>query len=138
MINFIKTAIVASMVAGAGWAGEFVVIANPASSASAIGKADLKRIYNGKIKEWDGLQVQPINLADGSPVKDAFLKDILGMTAKEYEDLCTKQKITGEGTPPMIQPTSAAVKAMVSSIPGAIGYVEASAVDASVKVLAVK
>jgi ABC-type phosphate transport system substrate-binding protein len=138
MNNSIKTAIVTVIMAGAAWSGGFVVIANPASSASAIGKADLKRIYNGKIKEWDGLQVQPINLTDGSAVKDAFLKEILGQTAKEYEDFCTKQKITGEGTPPMIQPNSAAVKAMVASIPGAIGYVEESAVDASVKVLAVK
>jgi ABC-type phosphate transport system substrate-binding protein len=138
MIYAIKTALLATMVAGAAWSGGFVVITNPASAAAAIGKSDLKRIYNGKMKEWDGLQVQPINLADGSAVKDAFLMDILGQSAKEYEDFCTKQKITGEGTPPMIQPNSAAVKAMVSSIPGAIGYVEESAVDASVKVLAVK
>lgn len=138
MITAIKAALFATMVAGAAWSGGFVVITNLASAAANIGKADLKRIYNGKMKEWDGLQVQPINLADGSPVKDAFLKDVLGMSAKEYEDFCTKQKITGEGTPPMIQPNSAAVKAMVSSIPGAIGYVEESAVDASVKVLAIK
>ena len=138
MMNSIKTALLMSLVAGAAWSGGFVVITNPAAASAAIGKADLKRIYNGKIKEWDGLQVQPINLADGSPVKDSFLKDILGLSAKEYEDFCTKQKITGEGTPPIIQPNSAAVKAMVSSIPGAIGYVEESAVDASVKVLAVK
>jgi hypothetical protein len=42
---------------------------------------------------------------------------------------------TGKGTPPKEVADDAAVKSFVATTPGAVGYIDESKVDASVKVL---
>lgn len=119
-------------------AADFVIIVNPANSATGISAAELRRIYTGKMTQFGGQKIVPINLADSDPLYGIFAQKMVKMSASEFKQFWVDAQIRGEGSAPMIQRNSAAAKLIVSSIPGAIAYVDASVVDASVKVLTVK
>lgn len=114
-----------------------VLIVNPANSSSGLSKSEIKRVLKGKTKKLGGQKVVLINNGDAS-VADPFLDGTVGMSGAEFKKFWLDQQIKGKGTAPMIQKTSAAVKLMVSQIPGAVGFVDESVVDASVKVVKVK
>lgn len=119
-------------------AADFVIIVNPANSATGISAAELRRIYTGKMTQFGGQKIVPINLADSDPLYGIFAQKMVKMSASEFKQFWVDAQIRGEGSAPMIQRNSAAAKLIVASIPGAIAYVDASVVDASVKVLTIK
>ena len=135
----IKILLTASLLAvSAAVAGDYVVIAHPGTASGDVAKAELKRIYTGKVTQFDGKKATPINLPDDNAAKSDFIKDVVGQSVADYKQYWVEQKVKGNGVPPMQQTTAAAVKAMVAAIPGAIAYIPKADADATVKVLAVK
>lgn len=138
-MNFFKliksVLIVFAFLASTTWAQEFVIIVNPSNGASKISKAELKRVFNGRMKSWSGGKVVPINQMYTSPLTGNFIKASTGMSVDEYKTYWVQQQIKGKGTQPMLQKSDTAVKLMVSSIPGAIGYITKGSEDATVKVI---
>ncbi len=134
LFKIFKQIVLISLVStGVLFAGDYVVIVNPANGLSAIGKSELKRIFTGKMKQVDGKKAVPINMNYDTPTAQAFLPEVTGKDAGKYKKFWVEHVIKGKGTAPMIKPNSAAVKALVSQIPGAVGYVPAADVDATVK-----
>jgi hypothetical protein len=123
---------------GTAFSGDYVVIANPGLGLSSISKAELKRVFQGKISDVGGKKVTPINLPDDAAAKGSFLKDICGQDVNEYKEHWVEMKVKGNGVPPMLQPNGKAAKAMVAAIPGGLSYVPAEDADASVQVVEVK
>lgn len=118
-------------------ADNYVVIVNKANSASSISSADLQNIYSGKKSTWaDGKSIFA-SFNNGS-AKDDFLKDGIKKTLPQYQTFWKKAVFTGTGTPPKELDNDAKVKDFVSSNPNAIGFISASALDASVKKLDIK
>jgi ABC-type phosphate transport system substrate-binding protein len=113
------------------------LIVNPANGASSISKKELKRILKGRVTELGGAKVVLITNGDAA-VSDAFLNEYVGMDLAAFKKFWLERQIKGEGSAPMIKPNSAAVKAMVSQIPGAVSFVDESVVDASVKALPIQ
>lgn len=134
----IKTLLATIAIATTAFAGDFVIIVNPANSAGGVSGAELKRIFTGKMGNFGGQKAVPINLADTDPIYAKFADQIVKMSAAEYKRFWVEAQIKGEGTAPMVQRNSAAAKMIVATIPGAIAYVDASVVDGTVKVLTVK
>jgi len=128
----------ALLLASAAFAGDFVVIVNPANSASSVSNAELKRLFTGKMGNFGGQKAVPINLADADPIFGKFAEAIVKMSASEYKRFWVEAQIKGEGTAPMVQRNSSAAKMIVATIPGAIAYVDESVVDGTVKVLPLK
>ena len=120
------------------YAADFVIIVNPASTASAISASELKHIYTGKMGQFGGQKAVPINLGDADPLFAAFVSTIAKMAPSEYKQFWVEAQIKGEGTAPMVQRNSAAAKMIVATIPGAIAYVDASVVDGTVKKIDMK
>lgn len=136
IIKKMKTILVVfAFLAATAWTQEYVIIVNPANGASKVSKAELKRIFNGRMKSWSGGKVVPINQLYTSPVASKFIKDATGMSTEEYKTYWVQQQIKGKGTQPMMQKSDQAVKLMVASIPGAIGYITKGSEDATVKVI---
>ncbi|MFW5775189.1 MAG: hypothetical protein ACOCW2_02770 [Chitinivibrionales bacterium] len=125
-------------VAMAAQAGDYVVIVNTGNAVSDMPKAHLKRVFTGKLKEYQGVSLVPIDLPADSDVAQAFLSDVVGMSPGEYKEYWVAQQVKGGGAAPMIQKTPAMVKAMVSQIPGAISYIPAGDIDDTVKQLTIK
>lgn len=115
---------------------EVVVIVSAKNAATALSEEQASDIFLGKNSALPGGgTVTPIDQADGSPLRDQFYTKVSSKTAAQMKAYWSKQIFTGKGQAPKEAGDSAGVKAMVAGNPNLIGYVDRSAVDASVKVL---
>jgi ABC-type phosphate transport system substrate-binding protein len=108
-------------------AEEIVVIVNPA--ATPISKEQIADLYLGRGDVWT-----PIDQAVGSGIYVEFYKKATGRNIAQVKAIWSRILFTGRGLPPKHMPDSAAVKKAVAANPKAVGYIEKSAVDASVRV----
>ena len=127
----IKTAIAAAALATALPAmAEVVVVANPKAAESSMTKDQVAQFFLGKSSAMN-----PIDQPESAPVRAEFYKKVTDKDASQVKALWSKLVFAGKATMPKEAADSAAVKKMVASDPKAIGYIEKSAVDASVKVI---
>jgi ABC-type phosphate transport system substrate-binding protein len=93
-------------------------------------------IFLGKVSRFaNGAQAMPIDQQEGSPARDEFYLVYAGKSAAQIKSHWAKIIFTGRGQPPRTVSNSAEVKKWIAANPRAIGYIERSAVDSSVKVL---
>jgi ABC-type phosphate transport system substrate-binding protein len=109
-------------------AEDIVVIVNPA--AKAISKDQIADLYLGRS---GGLT--PIDQTAGSAIYVQFYKQATGRDVAQVKAIWSRILFTGRGLPPKQLPDSAAVKQAIAANPNAVGYIEKSAVDASVKIV---
>ena len=112
-----------------------VVIANPSAQISTIGADEIARLFLGKTKAVAGQKLTPVDQDKTSAVCEAFYRSVVGKSPSQLRAYWSKLVFTGKGSPPQEYSTDADVVAAVASDPELVGYVAASAVDASVKVL---
>ena len=123
------------VVAGLGlWAAatqatDIVVVGNPA--APSLDKSQVADIFLGKNQT-----LSPINQQESAPIRAEFYKKATGRDPSQVKSTWSRLVFSGKANPPKEVPDSAAVKRAVASDPKAVGYIEKSAVDATVKVLA--
>lgn len=128
-------AVVALSVSGFALA-EVAVIVHPSAGFNSLTEDDISRIFLGKSKSFPaGGQAVPVNQNEGSATRDKFNEAVCKKNASQYKAYWSQLVFTGKGTPPKDAGDDAAVKAQVAANPNAIGYVDASVVDASVKVV---
>jgi hypothetical protein len=109
-------------------AGELVVIVN--SAAAGMSKEQVADLYLGRS---NGLT--PLDQEANSALYVEFYKKVTGRDIAQVRAIWSKIIFTGRGLPPKQLVDSVAVKKAVAANPKAIGYIEKSAVDASVKVV---
>jgi hypothetical protein len=107
---------------------DVVVIGHP--SAAALSKSQVEDIFLGK-----NLASTPVDLAEGSPVRDQFYSNATGRDAAQVKATWSRIAFSGKGQPPKALADAAAVKKAVAADPKAVGYIDSAAVDATVKVL---
>lgn len=113
------------------------IIANKAVSATAISRDDLRPIFQTKKDSWpDGTPARPFNLPEANTVRQGFDAAVLGLDPDRVARYWIDRKIRGGERPPQNAPSAAVMVKVISKTPGAIGYVELTAVDATVKVVA--
>jgi ABC-type phosphate transport system substrate-binding protein len=120
--------IVAILLAANARAEDIVVIVNPASAP--LSKEQIADIYLARNSAWT-----PIDQSAGSSIYAEFYKKATGRDTAQVKAIWSKILFTGRGVPPKQLIDSAAVKKAVAANPKAVGYIEKSAVDASVKVI---
>jgi hypothetical protein len=108
-------------------AEEIVVIVNLA--AAPISKEQLADLYLAK-----STILIPIDQAADSAIYVEFYKKATGRDSAQVKAIWSRILFTGRGVPPKQLADSAAVRKAVAANPRAVGYIEKSAVDASVKV----
>jgi ABC-type phosphate transport system substrate-binding protein len=118
----------AVLLAASARAEDIVVIVNPASAP--LSKEQIADIYLARNSAWT-----PIDQAASSSIYSEFYKKATGRDAAQVKAIWSKILFTGRGVPPKQLLDSTAVKKAVAANPKAVGYIEKSAVDASVKVV---
>ncbi len=108
---------------------EVAVIVNPAA-AKTPSQSDVANIFLGKDKSMKG-----IDQAGWTPAKEAFYAGVTSKNESQLKSYWSGLIFTGKGQPLPSVADDAAVVAKVAAEADAIGYVEASAVNGSVKVL---
>jgi len=114
-----------------------VVIVNPANTAT-LTPDDVQRLFLGKTKSYPGGgDAVAFNLKEGA-VRDAFNQGVLEKSESQVKAYWSQLVFTGKGTPPKEAADEDEMKKWVASNPAAIGYIDASKVDGTVKVALTK
>jgi len=108
---------------------EVAVIVNP-GSAKAPSQAEVSNIFLGKDKSMKG-----VDHKDWSATKDKFYSAVTNKSESQLKSYWSGLVFTGKGQPLPSVAGDADVVAKVAAETDAIGYVDAAAVNDSVKVL---
>ena len=115
---------------------DIAVVINPANDTT-LTKKEIKRIFLKKAKKYpNGSAVIPVNQTVEADVTSAFNKAVLNKSNNQIRSYWSKLVFTGKGKPPQEAADDTEIKALVANNPAMIGYIDQSAVDNSVKVIA--
>lgn len=105
-----------------------VVIVNAANPVDNLAMSELKKLFMSDRSKWDtGKAVAPVMVTAGAPERAAFLKQVCGMSDADFGKYFVQAAFNGKSaTPPKEVASSASVKSVVASSPGAIGFVKGS------------
>ena len=115
---------------------DVVVVVSAKSPAVELSKNQLEDIFLCKVKRFpDGREVVPIDQEEGTSARDEFYAKFTGRSFAQIKAYWSKMIFTGRGEPPKAVMNSNEVKEQLVENPDAIGYIEHSDVDGSVRVL---
>ena len=114
---------------------DVVVIGHPAGP-DTLDANQIRDLFIGRSNQLpNGQAAVPLDLEAGNPLREEFHTKVTGRSQAQLNAFWSQQVFTGKGHPPRTLDSTAAMKATVSATPGAVGYISASEVDNSVKVL---
>ncbi len=95
------------------------------------------RVYTGTIKGWpDGSPVFALDQPDDSEARQLFCTTILRKSVANVRAIWSQNIFTGKAFPPRVTTADGEMKRIVANNRNAIGYIRASQVDSSVRVVA--
>jgi len=116
-----------------------VVVVSADSPVVDLPRQHLADLYLGRTSRFpDGRRAAPIDLEPGAPERAEFYERYLGRSPAEMKSHWSKLIFTGRGRPPPDVPSGQAVKERIADDPSAIGYVDETLVDGSVRVVRVR
>jgi ABC-type phosphate transport system substrate-binding protein len=125
-----------SILLGGAVMADVVAVVSSKNPLASLTKAQVADIFLGRSARFpDGTLAVPIDQEEGSSARDEFYTTFTGKSPAQIKSHWTKIIFTGRGQPPMAATSSAEVRQLIAANPRAIGYIERSAVDSSVKVL---
>lgn len=114
---------------------DYVVIVNPDNYAT-ISNADIENLYLAKTKTFpDGSLAIPLNQDEALPIRSAFDNNVVGKTDSQMKSYWAKLVFTGKAVPIKQLASDQEILELVAKNPSTIGYIDASSVDSSVKVV---
>jgi ABC-type phosphate transport system substrate-binding protein len=115
---------------------DVVAVVSSTSPITTLSKSQMTDIFMGKISRLpNGAQAMPIDQMEGSGAREEFYAKVVGKSAAQMKAYWSKIIFTGRGQPPKEVSNSAEVKRFIVNNPAAIGYIEESLVDGSVRVV---
>ena len=129
--NIVTAAFVCSaLLSATAAATEIVVVVNPKNPASRMFSDQASQFFLGKSNMF-----VPLDQAEKSPIRAEFYQKLSGKDVSQVKAAWAKIIFTGKGVMPAELHSTAEVKKAIAADLNAIGYIEKSAVDDSVKVI---
>jgi ABC-type phosphate transport system substrate-binding protein len=125
--------------ASAGSDQVLAIIVNQSNSVDNFSLSELRKIFLGERSHWpNGRRITLVMLDPAQPERKVVLREIYGMNEKDLSQHFIQGVFTGVVfvSPKTLANPSDVLK-FVFNVPGAIGYVRASDLDGSVKILRV-
>jgi ABC-type phosphate transport system substrate-binding protein len=120
-------------------AQDVVPVVSARSPVTSLSSSQVADIFLGKTARFpDGTQAVPIDLDEDSPARERFYARYTGKSPAQVKAHWSKLVFTGRGQPPRQAASSAEARKLIAENPSAIGYIDSSQVDSSVRVLAAK
>ena len=119
-----------SFVAIPAFAG-IVVVVNPKNSAAHMTTDQVSQYFLGK-----STSLTPVDQSESSAIRAEFYKKVADKDPGQVKAIWSKLVFTGKGTLPRELSSDADVKKAIAADANGIGYIDKSAVDSSVKVVA--
>jgi ABC-type phosphate transport system substrate-binding protein len=115
---------------------QVVVVVNPKNPAASMSADQVSSIFMGKANTLpSGAIAVPVDLPDSAATRETFYTKVAGKSAAQVKAAWSRLMFSGKATPPKELASAAEVKKFVGANPDAIGYIETSAVDSTVKVV---
>ncbi|WP_028103646.1 hypothetical protein [Pseudoduganella violaceinigra] len=134
MIRKLLFCLLLGLFAGTAAAAELVVVVSARSPITSLRAEQVADIFLSEATRFpDGGEAVALDLPIGSPMRDEFYLKVTNRTPALMKAYWTKKVFTGRGQPPRELPNSQAVRKLVADNPTLIGYIERSALDASVR-----
>ena len=115
---------------------QIAVVAGAKSTATTLTREQVSALFLGKSTQLPGagipLLIDQLETADS---RQMFYSKVTEKTPPQVKAVWSRLVFSGKGSPPKEVANSAEVKKLVNTNPDAIGYIEKSAVDTSVRVL---
>ena len=113
------------------------IVVNLSNPVDDLAMADLRRVFLGERGHWqNGRRITLVMLERGWPEREAVLSSIYRMDETEFNNHFLHGLFTGEVfVSPKTLSTPEGVRKFIFNVPGAIGYLRASDVDKTVKVI---
>ncbi|MRV70429.1 hypothetical protein GJ700_01665 [Duganella sp. FT92W] len=111
-------------------AEEIVVIVSPQNPATRMFTEQASQFFLGKSPMFT-----PVDMPESSPVRAQFYQKVTGKDVSEVAAIWARLVFTGRAAAPVVYRSSAEVKKAVAANPRAIGYIEKSALDDTVKAI---
>jgi ABC-type phosphate transport system substrate-binding protein len=113
---------------------DVVVIVNPKNPAANMTAEQVAAIFLGNSTTFpDGGAVALADQPEAAGIRGDFYQKATGRSVAQVKATWARLTFSGKGAPPKELKSDADVKAFVAGDPKAIGYVDSSAVDGSVK-----
>jgi len=113
-------------------AAEIAIIVNPQNPATRMFASQAAQFFIG-----GSTLFSPIEHAEGAPIRAEFYKKVLDKEPGQVKAVWSKLTFTGKAKPPPELKSAAEIKKAVAQNVNAIGYIEKSEVDDTVKVVAI-
>ena len=113
------------------------IIVNQSNPVENCSFDELRKIFLGERSHWpNGRRITLVMLDPAQPERKVVLREIYGMSEKDLNNHFIQGVFTGSVlASPKTLASATEVRKFVFNVPGAIGYVRGSDVDASVKTL---
>ena len=113
-----------------------VAVVSSKSGVTTLSKSQLTDIFLGRVSRFpDGVLATPIDQAEGSAARDEFYEKLAGKSGAQVKAYWSKIIFTGRGQPPKTVADGTEVKKFIATNPAAIGYLDETLVDGSVRVV---
>jgi ABC-type phosphate transport system substrate-binding protein len=135
--NLVAAALASSLACSAASAvADVVAVVSAKSPINALSKTQVTDIFLGRANRFpDGTPAVPIDQSEGTAAHAEFYASFAGRTSAQVKAYWSRIIFTGRGQPPKAVSNDSEVKQLLANDPRAIGYIDRSAVDSSVKVL---
>lgn len=115
---------------------QIAVIVSSKSPATGLNKEQTAALFLGKSSQLPGAGAPVlVDQGENSDVRKNFYGKVADKTPAQVKAIWARLVFSGKSAPPKEATNSADVKKLVAVNPDAVGYIEKSAVDSSVKVL---
>lgn len=137
-IAFALVLVTATVTATVTARAEVVVVVSAQSPVEGLSSQQVANIFLGKTSRLpNGVSVVPVDRADGEAVREAFYLKLLDMTNAQIKAYWSRLIFTGKGRPPKEVRSNKAMKQVIAENPHAIGYLDRSELDQSVRAVLV-
>jgi ABC-type phosphate transport system substrate-binding protein len=113
---------------------DVVVVVNPKSSLVSMSPEQVSTIFLGKnMMLPTGSGAVLVDQPENSSLYESFYANVTGKTPSQVKAIWARLTFSGRALPPKTLANSAEVKKFIASHPDAIGYIDKSSLDTSVK-----
>lgn len=115
---------------------EVVVVVSTRSTISSLTTSQIAKIFLAKTGTFPGGgNAVPLDQAEGTAIRNEFYAKVTGKDTAQLKAYWSKIIFAGDGQPPKVTLGNEGVKKALANDPSAIGYIDKSAVDNSIRVV---
>lgn len=115
------------------------IVVNTSNPVENLSMTELRKVFLGERSHWpNGRRITLVMMEAGQPERKALIREVCQMNESDFSRHFLHGLFTGEVfVSPKTLASPVGVRKFIFNVPGAIGYVRATDVDSSVKVMRV-